>query len=141
MDNAWTAEHVEKLRQKVVRTALAPLRATNGQPAKRGKHGSRKTLLDGITFDSAKEAARYQDLKLLERVGAIRDLELQPEYDCYGANGERICGYRGDFRYYSIEHGKVIREDVKSRHTRTLPDYRIKFKLMRAQGTPITEIV
>lgn len=140
MENAWTPEHVEKLRQKVARTALAPVRATISHPATRGKHGSRKTLLDGITFDSAKEAARYQTLKLWQQVGAIRDLRLQVSYDLYGANGERVAKYIADMVYFSLETGKEVVEDVKSPWTRKLPVYRLKMKLLRAQGIQITEV-
>ncbi len=107
---------------------------------KPSKHRNKKTVVDGMTFDSEKEATRYQELKLLERVGAIRDLELQPKVDCYGANGERVCGYRGDFRYFSLELGRTVLEDTKSDWTRRLPVYRIKMKLLRAQGITVTEV-
>lgn len=140
---SWTQDQYDAVmqsRQKVARTALAPLRATNGQPAMRGKHGSRKTLLDGITFDSAKEAARYSTLKLWQQVGAIRDLRLQVSYDLYGANGERVAKYLSDFTYWSVELNKEVVEDVKSPHTRTLPVYRLKLKLLRAQGVTISEV-
>ncbi|MDD3747626.1 MAG: DUF1064 domain-containing protein, partial [Anaerostipes sp.] len=42
------------------------------------KYGARKTVIDGITFDSKREAKRYQELKLLEQAGEISYLELQP---------------------------------------------------------------
>jgi len=38
---------------------------------KRQKYNARKTRLNGHTFDSAREARRYQDLTLLERAGRI----------------------------------------------------------------------
>ena len=90
------------------------------------KFGSVKTKVDGITFDSKKEAARYTDLKLLLKAGEISDLELQPTYAMI-VNGRKICSYRADFRYK--ENGKQIVEDSKGFRT---PVYRIKVKLMRA---------
>ena len=41
------------------------------------KYNNKKVVLNGITFDSQKEARRYRDLSLLERVGEIKELELQ----------------------------------------------------------------
>ena len=41
------------------------------------KYHNKKVTIDGITFDSKKEARRYQELKLLERAGEIQNLELQ----------------------------------------------------------------
>jgi len=44
------------------------------------KFGARRVILDGITFDSRKEARRYQQLKLLERAGVIRALQVHPRF-------------------------------------------------------------
>lgn len=41
------------------------------------KYGNRKIEVNGITFDSVKEANRYRELLLLEKAGAIQNLELQ----------------------------------------------------------------
>ena len=45
------------------------------------KYNAKKTVVDGIKFDSKKEAARYEVLKGLERVGKIDRLELQPRFE------------------------------------------------------------
>lgn len=69
------------------------------------KYKSRKTVVDGITFDSRKEAARYQELKLLERAGKIRSLELQKRFELIppqraaGRLAERAAYYKADFCY------------------------------------------
>jgi len=68
------------------------------------KYGNRKTTIDNITFDSAAEARRYQELKLLESAGHIRNLELQPKYEIVPAHirqGKRHNArhYIADFRY------------------------------------------
>ena len=41
------------------------------------KYHNRKTIVNGHTFDSKKEANRYSELLLLERAGAIHDLRTQ----------------------------------------------------------------
>ena len=41
------------------------------------KYHNKKTEVDGIIFDSKKEANRYIELKMLERAGKIHDLQLQ----------------------------------------------------------------
>ena len=90
------------------------------------KYNNRKTTVEGITFDSKKEAARFQELRLLERAGTIQDLYCQVEYELIPKQkGERACHYVADFVY--IENGKKVVEDVKGRRTR---EYIIKRKLM-----------
>lgn len=101
------------------------------------KYRSVKTVVDGIVFDSRKEAFRYNALKLLVKAGEISDLELQPVFQVE-LNGRKICRYKADFRY--TRSGETIVEDVKSAYTRTLPVYRLKKKLVEAQfGLKILE--
>lgn len=106
------------------------------------KYNARKVVVNGITFDSRKEARRYAELLSLEKAGAISDLELQVEYvliptqrepDKIGKRGgkikgkviERECKYIADFRY--VQNGVVVVEDAKGFRTK---EYRIKKKLM-----------
>ena len=99
------------------------------------KYGNKKVKLDGIAFDSKKEAMRYAELKLLERAGAINQLELQKEFILIPAqydmmNGkllERACKYKADFFYYDNKAKKYVCEDTKGFRTK---DYIIKRKLM-----------
>ena len=103
------------------------------------KYLNRKTVVDGITFDSAKEARRYGELKLLERAGQITGLEIQPSFRLV-VNNCLICTYRADFRYTTDTphvRGLVVVEDVKGIKT---PVYRLKKKLMLAiHGVEIFE--
>jgi hypothetical protein len=108
-------------------------------PAKPSKHRNRRASYKGLQFDSEKELARFKELELLEQVGAIKDLRRQVSFDLYAANGERIARYVADHVYFSLELGKEVIEDSKSEWTKRLPLYRLKAKLMAAQGTPITE--
>lgn len=96
---------------------------------KKSKYRNQKTVVDNITFDSKKEAARYGILKLMERNGEISNLRLQVPYKLV-VNGHHVSTYRCDFEY---ERGKqTITEDVKSEATRKLPLYKLKKKLMLA---------
>lgn len=90
------------------------------------KYHAIPTLVDGIRFDSKKEAKRYQELKLLEKAHEIRELKLQVpfvliEKSKYG----REVTYIADFTYY--EGDKFIVEDVKGVKTST---YRVKKRLV-----------
>ncbi len=91
------------------------------------KYRAVKTEVDGILFDSKREAKRYSELKLLERAGEISGLQLQPEFPVT-MNGKDICRYRGDFAYFT-KKGRVI-EDAKGFRT---PIYKLKKKLVEAQ--------
>ena len=100
------------------------------------KYRAVKTEVDGIVFDSKREAARYMELMLMQRAGEIKRLELQPKYDCI-VNGRKICTYRADFRYSTNENSIV--EDVKGMKT---PVYKLKKKLVEAlyPGVIIQEV-
>lgn len=101
------------------------------------KYGNKKTVVDNITFDSMKEAGRYSDLKLLLKVGKIRDLELQPKFPIV-VEGQKICTYRGDFSYIDNDTGLGVVEDVKGMKTAV---YNLKKKLVRAcHGIEIREL-
>jgi hypothetical protein len=98
--------------------------------AKGSKYRNRKTTVDGITFDSAKEARVYGQLKIAEKVGAIRGLTLQPVFKLQV--GRVNCGvYRADFSYEKLvgDEWKPIVMDVKGVLT---PVYRLKKRLMLA---------
>src|SRR5437762_3724578 len=97
---------------------------------KASKYHNRKTLVDGIQFDSQKEANRYQELILMERAGLIRSIELQPRYDLV-VNAHKMGFYRADFRYEVVTTNILIVEDVKSPATRTAV-YCLKKKQVKA---------
>lgn len=94
------------------------------------KYYNVKTTIDGITFDSKKEAARYCELKLLEQGKVITDLQLQPKFEIqpgYIKNGRKVkpVYYIADFSYK--ENGRLIVEDVKGKRTK---EYLLKKKLV-----------
>ena len=90
------------------------------------KYRAIKTEVDNIRFDSKREAKRYQELRLLERAGVIKDLKLQVRFPLK-VQSELICTYVADFVYQ--ENGQQVVEDSKGHRTR---EYVIKKKLMRA---------
>lgn len=109
------------------------------------KYKAVKTTVDGITFDSKKEAARYSELKLMEQAGDIRHLILQPRYELSvtfhmlgGESMEVPIGYYvADFRYTDRDANTVV-EDVKGMKT---PMYRWKKRHVEAQyGIEIREV-
>lgn len=91
------------------------------------KYGAKKTLVAGTVFDSKKEAARYQVLKLFEASRQISNIVIHPAFSITVA-GAHICTYIADFSYH--EDGRVVVEDVKSKPTVT-PAARLKHKLFR----------
>jgi hypothetical protein len=115
--------------------------------AKKPKYRNTKVEIDGLKFDSKKEAAHYHVLKLRERAGEIHGLELHPKFSL-DINGIHICNYVADFSYYLSTYGTndmsdavYVVEDVKSAMTRKLPVYRLKMKMMKAiHGIIIQEI-
>ncbi len=98
------------------------------------KYRNIKTQVDGITFDSKKEASRYGELKMLAKSGYIENLRLQPEFPLM-VNGKKIGKYVADFSYF--KNGVKIIEDVKSKATMT-PVYRMKKKILATYDPPIT---
>lgn len=122
------------------------------------KYGSRKVTVDGITFDSKKEAQRYSELRLLEKAGQITNLQRQFKFkliptqreestEVYkagpqkglpkpGAVIEKPCFYIADFTY--CDGNELVAEDTKGFKTK---DYIIKRKLMlHVHGIRIKEI-
>lgn len=105
-----------------------------------GKYHARKTTVDGIVFDSKREADRYIVLKGMEEEGLIGDLrrqvryELVPAFDVDGRHYRPVY-YVADFVY--VEDGKEVIEDVKGMRTDV---YKIKSKLFaRRYGMNVKE--
>lgn len=123
---------------------------------KNSKYGSKKIEVDGIVFDSKKEARRYSELLLLEKAGAIQNLQTQVKYilipsqyetfERYSKTGKRLkdgrrciekeCAYIADFTY--IKDGALVVEDTKGFRT---TEYIIKRKMMlHVYGIRINEV-
>ncbi len=95
---------------------------------RKNKYNAQKVELDGITFDSKKEARRYGELKLLAKAGEIGDLKCHPKFPFVidgrkvlirsaGYPNGRQASFKPDFSYWRGD--EIVVEDVKSRATRT----------------------
>jgi len=93
---------------------------------KRAKYKNVKTIVDGIKFDSGKEAARWVQLRQEEADGAVQNLQRQVRFRCE-VKGQLITTYIADFTYY--RRGELIVEDCKGI---ILPIFKLKQKLVRA---------
>jgi hypothetical protein len=87
-----------------------------------------------VTFDSKKEARRFDSLLIMQKQGHIEKLTLQPEYEIIPTckhNGQtlRKIKYIADFRYE--QNGNIIVEDVKGFHTDV---YQLKKRLFLIQN-------
>lgn len=115
----------------------------------KSKYGARKTVLDGMTFDSEKECRRWCELKMLEKAGEVTGLERQVPYELIpsqyevkadGSRGrciERSASYVADF-VYRDKDGKLHVEDAKGMRTK---EYILKRKLMlQVHGIRIEEV-
>lgn len=97
---------------------------------KRNKYGNVKTEVDGIKFDSKKEAEYYCQLKLLKQAGEIKDFGLQPRYELqptFRKNGttHRSITYVADF-IIDNNDGTTEIVDIKGMETQV---FKIKKKM------------
>ena len=111
------------------------------------KYHAKKTSVDGITFDSAKEAKRYTVLRDMEKRGEIHALQRQvqftliPSQKAPSGKTERAVSYRADVVYTDADNHMIV-EDVKGyRRGAGYNVFRIKSKLMLYKyGIEINEV-
>lgn len=125
------------------------------------KYRAKKVTVDGIDFDSQKEANRYQELKLLEKDGKIKNLKLQVPFVLVPTQFEeiviytpkrhkekkvkkvveRMAQYFADFTYYD-ENGNYVVEDAKGyRGSVAYELFKLKKKLMlKEYGIKVVEV-
>lgn len=95
------------------------------------KYHAVRTVLDGITFDSKREAAYYAELKLREKAGEVSDVELQRRFTILGAKGEVVCTVVPDFCFWDYVEDRFRVVDVKGGKATQTPVFKLKRKLMR----------
>ncbi len=115
---------------------------------KPNKYGAIPTTVDGIRFASKREARHYSELKLRERAGEIRELELQPIYlltiwhhpisEDHPLKCTTVGKYIADFRYWDVARNQRVVEDVKGMETQL---FKLKKKLVEALYGMEIEIV
>lgn len=130
--------------------SAAQYRSLAEKPKRSTKYGAKKMLVDGIRFDSKREAARYQFLKARQDAGEISNLELQPAFKLKcgerpillkskGYPNGRQATYFADFAYWCPVEEKRVIEDSKGMKTDI---YKLKKAIVEAQfpGVKIIEV-
>ena len=110
------------------------------------KFGAERTSAGKLTFDSRREAERWQELQILEHSGRICGLRRQVPYTLIpsqkvgGKVIERPCRYVADFVYE--KDGQTVGEDVKGcKRGAAYAVFAIKRKLMLyIHGIRVTEV-
>lgn len=102
------------------------------------KYKNKKTIIDGVIFQSRKEGRRYQQLVLMLKAHQISLLKIQYPFNFLGKNNKKIFTYKADFYYFDLIEGKYKVEDTKGYRT---PVYKLKKKLIEDHfGINIIEI-
>lgn len=110
---------------KRIDSASAPLKVRN-------KYGNTRTEVEGVSFDSKREAKRWKELRLLLRTGMLKWLGRQVEFILPGG-----IIYKADFVYIQAHTDDLHIEDSKGVRT---PEYKLKAKLMKERGYTIVEV-
>lgn len=138
MSLRWTEEeYMEYLERRGKQTARK-------QPKKQSKYNSRRTWVDGICFDSQKEAEFYQELKLRHEAGDILGFCRQPEFILQEGNAEnRAITYSADFIVFNLD-GTFRIIDVKGfenqQWKRTYKQFRLKYPKLNLEVVKGVEI-
>ena len=99
------------------------LTKSNGR---RSKYGAHPVSIDGLRFDSAREATRWVQLVMLERAGVIQGLRRQVPFVLIDKSAHgRAIRYIADFTY--MQDGQEIVEDAKGYRTDV---YKLKRRMM-----------
>ena len=123
--------------------------AATVEPARQNKYGAKEIHVDGVRMASAKEAARFLELRFMQKHGLIADLETQPVYPLHIMELWRsglpmrittVGRYTADFRYTNLETGEIVVEDTKSNPTKT-EAYKLRVSVAQAvHGFTVTEL-
>lgn len=134
--------HNQRIKSQTIKNTTNEVKPKIDKP--RAKYGNVKTEVNGVVYDSKKEAQRAIELEQLEKAGVIKNLErqkkyvLQPKFMLAGHTVREIT-YVADFVYE--QDGKIVVEDVKSEITRKNQVYKLKKKLMMyVHHLEITEV-
>lgn len=118
------------------------------QMSRRAKFGNKKVVVDGVTYDSKKEARRFATLQLREKAGEIRNLKKGVVFHFRDSLGRellirsarykegRVAKYTADAAYEErrtdvrCEAWDYVVEDTKSEITRQQADYKLRIALM-----------
>lgn len=127
----WT---VEQLNEYLARQGKPPIDTASAFGAK-SKYHNQQITVDGEKRDSLQESNRLEELKMLQRLGEIKDLQTQVPYTLIpsqkGENrNERPVKYIADFVYKERQPDGSWKEIVEDKKGYKTKDYTIKRKLM-----------
>lgn len=94
----------------------------------KSKYRNVKTSVDSFVFDSKKEAAYYEQLKMRNKAGEVDSITLQPKFPIV-INDKKICSVILDFSYRNTLTGRVHFIDTKGFQTAVS---KLKKKLVEA---------
>jgi len=127
---------IEDIKAKLAAGTIQGYKVNNPVPVKlpmeqkqkkKSKYGNEKHEVDGIEFDSKREANRYGQLKLLLKAGTIGLLQLQVPFEL-NKGGTHSLEYIADFVYVISATGERVVEDAKGHRTQ---EYKKKRRLMK----------
>ena len=100
------------------------------EKSKRAKYNNKRVRVDGVLFDSQREAQRYSELKLMLQAGYILGFCRQPEFILMEGNEqESKITYSPDFIVFYPDRVEI--EDVKGFESqqweRTFKMFRLKY--------------
>lgn len=121
--NNFTIEDIKKSKVASLNGHLVEVE----KKKRKSKFNNDPKVVDGIRFDSAKEVARYGELKLLLKAGKIGLLERQVPYEL-NEGGAFSYKYVADFVYRLSDTGLQVVEDCKGYRTR---EYKKKKRLIK----------
>ena len=106
---------------------------------KKPKYNNKKTIADGMEFDSTHEAVRYGELKLLQKADEITALQTQVWFLLEPKSDKNQASYYiADFTYYDLKRKKFVVEDAKGVKTAA---YILKKKAMyNKYGIDVKEV-
>lgn len=130
----FTLDDIRKSKVGSINLHISDLNDFRAKP--KTKYHNKKKVVNGIEFDSIKEANRYKELLMLSKAGVIGLLELQVPFEL-NEGGTHSLKYIADFTYYNSKTGEKIVEDTKGFKTR---EYIKKRRLMlKVHGIKIKE--
>ena len=109
------------------------------EEGKSNKYNAQKITVDGITFDSKREADYYCELKILKMAKQVKFFELQPVFVFQATfinNGKRhwAIKYKADFKV-TYADGRVEIVDTKGYETK---EFKLKRKMFEERYPDLT---
>lgn len=122
---AQPARVVGKTQAKNVSCPATGIKSSN-------KYNAQKTIINGVKYDSRREALLYQNLLNLQNKGIIAHLERQKRFEIIPkTKTERAAYYVADYFFQEVATGQWVVADCKSPITKKLPAYVLKRKIMK----------